>query len=78
MGLNRKRLLTALYFGNRIIQRDFPLRAFVAPNVGNPFMGLILSVLLMHFICMVFATSLLTGALTVAVVLLTSRLSSVW
>ena len=39
MGLNRKRLLTALYFGNRIIQRDFPLRAFVAPNVGNPFMG---------------------------------------
>jgi hypothetical protein len=29
-------LLTALDFANRIIQRDFPLRAFVAPNVGNP------------------------------------------
>jgi hypothetical protein len=28
MGLNRKRLLTAFYFGNRIIQCDFPLRAF--------------------------------------------------
>ena len=39
MGLNRKRLLTALYFPNRIIQRNFPLRTFIAPNVGNSFMG---------------------------------------
>ena len=39
MSLNKKRPLAALYFANRIIQRDFPLRAYVAPNVGNPFMG---------------------------------------
>ena len=36
MSLNKKRL-AALYFANRIIQRDFPLRAYVAPNVGDPF-----------------------------------------
>ena len=39
MSLNKKCLLAALYFANRIIQRDFPLRAYVAPNVGDPFMG---------------------------------------
>jgi hypothetical protein len=39
MSLNKKRSLAALYFANRIIQRDFPLRAYVAPNVGDPFMG---------------------------------------
>jgi hypothetical protein len=39
MSLNKKRPLAALYFANRITQRDFPLRAFVAANVGNPFMG---------------------------------------
>jgi hypothetical protein len=39
MSLNKKRPLAALYFANRIIQRDFPLRAYVAPNVGDPFMG---------------------------------------
>jgi hypothetical protein len=37
--LNKKRPLDALYFANRIIQRDFPLRAYVAPNVCDPFMG---------------------------------------
>ena len=56
MSLNKKRPLAALYFANRIIQRDFPLRAYVAPNVGDPFKELILSVLLTHFICTVFAT----------------------
>ena len=39
MSLNKKRPLAALYFAYRIIQRDFPLRAYVAPNVGDPFMG---------------------------------------
>ena len=39
MSLNKKRLLAALYFGNRIIQGHFPLRAFIAPNMGNPFRG---------------------------------------
>jgi type I restriction enzyme M protein len=39
MGLNIKRLFTTLYFADRVIQRDFSLRAFVAPNVGNPFTG---------------------------------------
>src|ERR1700730_5793465 len=38
MSLKKKRL-AALYFANRLIQRDFPLRAYVAPNVGDPFMG---------------------------------------
>jgi hypothetical protein len=38
MGLDKKRLLTALSFANRIIQRDFPPRGFIASNVGNPFM----------------------------------------
>ena len=56
MSLNKKRPLAALYFGNRIIQGHFPLRAFIAPNMGNPFRGLILSVLLMHLICMVLPT----------------------
>ena len=39
MSLNKKCLLAALYFGNRIIQGHFPLRAFIAPNMGNPFRG---------------------------------------
>ena len=39
MSLNKKRPLATLYFAYRIIQRDFPLRAYVAPNVGDPFMG---------------------------------------
>jgi hypothetical protein len=39
MSLHKKRPLAALDFPNRIIQRDFPLRAYVAANVGNPFMG---------------------------------------
>jgi hypothetical protein len=39
MSLNKKRPLAAFYFANRIIQRDFPLRAYVAPNVGDFFMG---------------------------------------
>src|SRR6202040_726384 len=39
MSLTKKRPLAALYFANRITQRDFPLRAYVAANVGNPFMG---------------------------------------
>jgi len=56
MNLNKKCPLAALYFRDRIIQGHFPLRAFIAPNMGNPFRGLILSVLLMHFICMVLAT----------------------
>ena len=78
MGLNRKRLLTALYFPNRIIQRNFPLRTFTAPNVGNSFMAgrSFFPVLLMHFITAWYSppTSLpTTGALTVAVALLTSR-----
>jgi hypothetical protein len=73
MGLNRKRLLTALYFAYRIVHRDFPLRVFVAPNVGVSFMRA-------HFFGSVDARdlhglrapSLPTGALTVAVALLTS------
>ena len=36
MSLNKKRPLATLYFAYRIIQRDFPLRAYVAPNVGDP------------------------------------------
>src|SRR5580704_388681 len=75
MGLNRKRLLTALYFSNRIIQRNFPLRTFIAPNVGNSFMGAhsfsSANALYLHGVC---HPSLPTGALTVAVALLTSRL----
>jgi hypothetical protein len=39
MSLNKKRPLAALYFGNRIIQGHFPLRAFIAPNMSNPFRG---------------------------------------
>ena len=39
MSLNTKRLLAALYFGNRIIQGHFPLRAFIASNMSNPFRG---------------------------------------
>ena len=39
MSLNKKRPLAALYFRNRIIQGHFPLRAFIAPNMGNPFRG---------------------------------------
>jgi len=71
MSLHKKRPLAALYFANRIIQRHFPLRAFVAPNVGNPFMGV-------HFFTSANALylhgvrhpSLLTGALTAAIALL--------
>src|SRR5262245_13980046 len=37
--LNNKRRLAAFYFTNCIIQREFPLRTFVASNVANPFMG---------------------------------------
>src|SRR3979411_2786617 len=68
MGLNRKRLLTALYFSNRIIQRNFPLRTFIAPNVGNSFMGAhsfsSANALYLHGVR---HPSLPTGALTVAV-----------
>src|SRR5947209_19065815 len=75
MGLNRKRLLTALYFSNRIIQRNFPLRIFI--NVGNSFMGAhsfsSANALYLHGIR---HPSLPTAPLTVAVALLTSRLSS--
>ena len=39
LSLNKKCPLAALYFGNRIIQGHFPLRAFIAPNMGNPFRG---------------------------------------
>ena len=39
MSLNKKHLLATLDFTNRFIQCHFPVRAFVAPNVGNPFMG---------------------------------------
>jgi len=55
MSLNKKHLLAALYFAIAS-STAFPLRAFIAPNMGNPFRGLILSVLLMHLICMVLAT----------------------
>jgi hypothetical protein len=72
MGLNRKRLLTALYFPNRIIQRNFPLRTFVAPNVGNSFMGAhSFSSTNAFYLHGIRHPSLPTGALTVAVALLT-------
>jgi hypothetical protein len=68
MGLNRKRLLTALNFTNRIIQRNFPLRTFVAPNVGNSFMGAhSFSSANALYLNGVRHPSLPTGALTVAV-----------
>src|ERR1700686_571793 len=79
MSLNKKRPLAALYFANRIIQRNFPLRTFTAPNVGNSFMGAhsfsSANALFLHGVR---HPSLPIGALTVAVALLTSRLSSVW
>src|ERR1700730_1915809 len=78
MGLNKKRLLTALYFSNRIIQRNFPLRTFIAPNVGNSFGAHSFSSANALYLHGVRHPSLPTGALTVAVALLTSRLSSVW
>jgi len=65
MSLNKKRQLAALDFANRFIQRHFPRRAFVAPDVGNPFRGAhsfsSAYALYLHGVC---HPSLLTGVLT--------------
>jgi hypothetical protein len=79
MGLNIKRLFTTLYFANRVIQRDFPLRAFVAPNVGNPFMGAhsfsSVNALYLHGLPLAVPPS---RRISGAFALITSRLFSVW
>jgi hypothetical protein len=39
MSLSKKRQFAVLDFANRFIRRHFPLRAFIAPDMSNPFMG---------------------------------------
>jgi hypothetical protein len=77
MSLNKKRQLAALDFTNHFIQRHFPRRAFVAPNVGDPFMGAhSLSSANALYLHDVRHPSLLTGALTAATALPSKRTDS--